>query len=441
MSGSQKYIGAISSLFVAVCVLGVSVSPLSAEQRPEIQTGDESARGLTLPEVLSLTEAHNEEWEISELAIRRSQAARREALAGLLPQLNFLAGVTKQAESNVGGNVVRKGFDWNTGLTASVMLFDGARYPNYSRAGDLVEVSKAEASWRRHTLLMEAEQSFYVLAAAQREVEIAEKTVELRQAYLERAEAMLAADLAIGLDTARARTDLLEAQQRVLEAQISVGNASDALSVLIGRDSKTLILAELPAFEMETPPATAKTSQLLERADFVAQEYALQAAKRGKTAIWWSFLPRLELRASLSQGPTTLFNPEGTAWSTSLVLGWLLYDGGARYARLDIADTDIRERELVIERNLRSASAQLSNALRDWQLTTAALSVAAEQVKSAQEAYDVADARFQAGLATSIEVTDASQALFRAEMTLNQTQLRAMLTTSRYRYLEAIEIP
>ncbi len=440
MSGS-KYIGVISSLFVAVCALGVSVSPLSAEDKPSFEAGNGSVRGLTLPEVLSLTEENNEEWELSELAIRRSQAARREALAGLLPQLSFAAGVTKQAEAVLDGRVVRRGVDWNAGLTASVVLFDGARYPGYSRAGDLVEVSKAEASWRRHTLRMEAEQSFYVLASAQREVEIAKKTVELRQAYLERAQAMLDADLAISLDIARARTDLLEAQQRVLEAQISVGNASDSLAVLIGSNARTLISADSPEFKMESPPTTAENSKLLERADFVGQAAALQAAKRGKTAIWMSFLPRLELRANLGQAAATTFNPAGTNWSTTLALNWLLYDGGARYARLDIADTEIRERELMIERNLRSANAQLSNALRDWQLTAAALSVAGEQVKSAQEAYDVAEARFQAGLATSIEVTDASQALFRAEMALNQTQLRAMLSTSRYRYFEAIEIP
>lgn len=440
MSGS-KYIGVMGGLLVAVCAFGVSESAVFAQQKPVVEAGSASARGLTLSEVLTLTEANNEEWELSELAIRRSQAMRREALAGLLPQLNLSAGVTRQAESSVGGNVVRKGFDWNTGLTASVMLFDGARYPSYSRAGDMVDVSKAEASWRRHTLLMEAEQSFYVLASAQREVAIAQKTVELRQAYLERAEAMLAADLAIGLDTARARTDLLEAQQRVLEAQISVGNASDALAILIGSKPDALLEAELTDFVMESPPGSAETSRLMERADFVSQKYALKAAERGKSAVWWSFLPRVELRAGLSQGPTTLFNPTGSAWSLSLAANWLLYDGGTRYARLELADVEIRERELGIERSLRTASAQLSNALRDWQLTAAALSVAEEQVKSAQEAYDVAEARFQAGLATSIEVTDASQALFRAEMALNQTELRAMLTTSRYRYLEAIESP
>lgn len=443
MSGS-KNTRVISLVLVAICVLAAPVVSVSGEQMPEAEQGSEPrVMRLTLAEVLELTETHNEEWELAELAIRRSQAARREALAGLLPQLNLSAGVTRQGgdESRVGDTVIRQRYDWSTGLAASIMLFDGARYPQYARAGDLVEVSKAEASWRRHLLKMEAEQAFYVLASGQREVAIANKTVELRQAYLERAEAMLGADLAISLDVARARTDLLEAQQRVLEARITVGNASDSLAVLVGVDPEILILADSGDFAVEAPPAEADASLLLERADFLGQSYSLEAAQRAKSAIWWSFLPRLELRANVNQGPTTLFNPNGTAWSMSLALNWLLYDGGARYARLDLADTDIRERELVMERNLRSASAQLSSALRDWQLTVSALTVAEEQVASAQEAYEVAEARFEAGLATSIEVTDASQALFRAEIALNQTQLRAMLTSSRYRYLEAIEVP
>ncbi|MBA2663895.1 MAG: TolC family protein [Bradymonadaceae bacterium] len=389
-----------------------------------------------------LVEAHNEEWELTELQIRRSQAARREARAALLPQLSASASVTRNGgveESVVAGQIVRQRYDWGTGLSASIVLFDGPRYPLYSRSGELVELSRVEASWRRHVLRLETEQTFYVLAASQREVEIAQQAVELRQAYLERAEAMLAADMAIGLDVARARTELLEAQQRVLEARANLGNASDSLSVLIGHADSRALVARLPEFAAQTPPDVAR-GQLADRADFVAQSHAIAAARYAHDAIWWGLLPRLDLRADWRVGQASVFNPEGTAWSMTLALTWLLYDGGARYARADAAQVEIRERTLVLERSVRRANAELTTALRDWQLAVASIAVANEQILAATEAYEVAQARFESGLATSIEVIDASQALFRAEMARNQTQLRALLATSRYRYLEAIDL-
>src|SRR5690606_19628666 len=96
MSGS-KNTRVISLVLVAICVLAAPVVSVSGEQMPEAEQGSEPrVMRLTLAEVLELTETNNEEWELAELAIRRSQAARREALAGLLPQLNLSAGVTRQ---------------------------------------------------------------------------------------------------------------------------------------------------------------------------------------------------------------------------------------------------------------------------------------------------------------------------------------------------------
>jgi len=76
--------------------------------------------------------------------------------------------------------------------------------------------------------------------------------------------------------------------------------------------------------------------------------------------------------------------------------------------------------------------------LRNWQTAFEAISVAEENVVVAREAYDMAVARFEAGLATSIEVNDASEELLRAERELVSTQLENRLAASQYRYVTGI---
>ena len=416
-------------------------SPLGAQTQPPELPSSEIIE-IELAEVLERVQVYNEDWEIARLQIDRSRAARREALAALLPQVSVGASVTRNLGETIeiDGRVIRPDFDWGLSGVASVTLFDGPSYPRLRQADIVIELSEAETRWRHHLLNLEAEQAFYTLVASQREVEIAEVAVELRGAYLEQAQALLGAGMAISLDVARARTQVLEARQVLLEASAALGNASDALTVLLGYEPTTRLSAMLAEVGEVEPPQPANWTDLPERSDFVAQQRHIDAVYQARRGIYWSFFPRVDLRLNANQGPSSLFNPAGRNVAATLALSWVLYDGGARYARLDAGQADILQRELTLERNVRVANAEMTRALRDWQTSVEAIEVAQEQVETANEAYEITRARFESGLATSLEVTDASQALFRAELGLNQVRLRARLAESRYRYLEGTQL-
>lgn len=416
-------------------------SPLIAQTQPS-EPDSTGTVELELAEVLERVQLYNEDWEIARLQIERSRAARREALAALLPQVSVGASVTRNLGESIeiDGRVIRPDFDWGLSGVASITLFDGPSYPRLRQADIFIELSEAETRWRHHLLSLEAEQAFYTLVASQREVEIAEVAVELRGAYLEQAEALLGAGMAISLDVARARTQVLEARQVLLEAGAALGNASDALTVLLGFDPNTRLVAKLAEVDEVNPPERANWTDLPERSDFIAQQRNIEAAQQARRGIYWSFFPRIDFRLNANQGPASLFNPAGRNVAATVALSWLLYDGGARTARLDAAQAEILQRELTLDRNVRVASAEMTRALRDWQTSVEAIEVAQEQVETANEAYEITRARFESGLATSLEVTDASQALFRAELGLNQVRLRARLAESRYGYLEGTQM-
>ncbi|MFU8804033.1 MAG: TolC family protein [Bradymonadaceae bacterium] len=412
-------------------------SPLAAQEMSPV----EGAVQIELFEALERVQTHNEDWEIARLQIDRSRAARREALAALLPQLSVSGSVTRNLGDEVAieGRVIRQQYDWGVSALASVTLFDGPRYPQLAQADSMIELAEAETRWRHHILTLEAEQAFYTLAATQREVEIAQVAVELRDAYLQQAQALLEAGMAISLDVARARTQVLEARQVLLEAEAARGNASDSLSVLLGYEPTTRLRAQLAEFEELEAPTDAVLTELPERDDFIAQQRLIDASYHARRAIWWGILPRVDFRLTGTQGPASLFNPEGRNVAATVAFSWLLYDGGARYARMDAAQAQILERELALDRNVRMASAEMTRALREWQTAVEAIDVAQDQIETAMEAYEITRARFDSGLATSLEVTDASQALFRAELGLNQVRLRARLAESRYRYLDGTQ--
>lgn len=379
----------------------------------------------------------NEDFRIAEARIERAQALRREALSGLLPQVGLgLTATINGQEIVLQERVVTPRFDWGGSAYASIMIFDGRQYPTYSEAGLQVEAIEKQAQWTRHILGYEVEQAFYALAAAERELEIAENAVNLRRAYADRAKALAEQGVAIPLDAARAESQVLVAEQTVLAARARLGNQADQLAILLGQEPGVGLRVDATKETRPTPPDGLEGTA--NRRDLETEAILIEALKKREDAIWWSLLPSLELRTTGRVGPQSLSNPDNFLWAVSLNLNWLLYDGGARFARARAISAETEIATLELASNERRVKGAYAGALRDWKAAFEAIRVASRNLEVSRSAYEMATARFDAGLATSIEVTEASDELFRAELTLVQTELAADLAASRYRFARGV---
>ena len=394
---------------------------------------------VTLQEVLEEVPQRYESWEITEQQIRQSQAARREVLGALLPQVNVSGSVNRGPEVEVGGSTVQRRYNWGVTATGSIALFNGPRYFDLWQAEAMLRATEEGVAWQRHLILLEAELAYYTLAAAQRGVEIAESAIDLRREYLAQAEALVDAGMAVRLDVSRARSQILEAEQALLEAEVILGDAAANLAYLMGRERDAMLRADLDP-EVAVPPVPEAIAEISEeRVDLQGRRSAIEATELQRRGIWWGLAPTLSFQVQQQLGPSTLFNPDGATFTMGLQASWNLYDGGARYARVDQAVARIREQELQLEQELRRANTQREQALRQWRQAEAAIAVAQEQVEVARETFEMVSARFESGLATSLEVSDASQELLRAELRLNQIRLQSRLAEVQYRYMDEVE--
>jgi outer membrane protein TolC len=102
-------------------------------------------------------------------------------------------------------------------------------------------------------------------------------------------------------------------------------------------------------------------------------------------------------------------------WEINLTLQWSLFDGGNRIARrrearslLDAAQASIRAVELDIARQVEQAAIAVQEA--DERIQAAQVAVV-----SAVENFRLAQGRFDAGVGTILELTDAQLALTQAQ--------------------------
>jgi outer membrane protein TolC len=240
----------------------------------------------------------------------------------------------------------------------------------------------------------------------------------------------------VRLDVERARAQLLEAEQDLLEARALLGNSDDALGALLAVETRVELRAQLDESELGEPPASAPLESVQRRADFEATQREISAIELNKRAVWWSFLPIVDLSADARTGPVSAFsNPDGFTWSMTLSATWLLYDGGVRFAQIDQLEAQVKEESLQYQSDLRQARVGVREALRDWRTAVSAVEVVRQQVEASRQAYETAQERFEQGLGTNIDVIQASEALFRAETTLNQRVFDARTAAAEYWYL------
>jgi outer membrane protein TolC len=409
---------------------------LHAQTAPQ---AEQSARLISLEDARAQAIQRNETWQIVQTRIERSQAERRVALAGLLPLANVTAQGLRGPEVKLGDRVFQPAFNWNAQAALTVPLLDLPALATYWQSGELIAQQEHLASWQRQLLLLELEQAYFTLVSAQQEIEIAERTRDLREVYVERAEALVQAQVAVPIDVARAKTDLLQAEQAVVEARVAQANAGDALASLMGEQpgsswKATVELREAPVY------AQTQTRSLVQRADFAAQTSQLSSLDYAEDSQWYALIPQLDLGASARFGPATVSNPNGYIWSVSLSFSWALYDGGARYARAESIRAQQREIRLARDQSMRQASVEITRAEREWQAAGAQILLTEEQVGLAQQSLDLAKQRFEQGVASSLEINDANGALFTAEIAHNRAVLRAKLASIRVRYLkEAVD--
>ncbi len=437
-----RYQGWGPASLVMVC-LCLAATPARAQQQSQA-----SEPPLTFEELAERARAEsNVRTEVWRARLGQARARQQAARAALLPQVRVDATGTRNGQQiEVGGRVFQPQYNWSANGNASVTIFDGSIYPTYTRSKVLVDQTELQNEWLARSLSFEIEQAALLLLAAEQSVVITEETIALRQEDVAQAKALVAAQSAVPIDVARAQAQLLIAERALLDAQQNVADAAAALEILLGEspDASVTIagaLGERAALGDEDLLDLKALQQLERRPDVRALNLGVEVTELAYDSVWWSLFPQLSLSANGIFGPQTISNPDGFFWSVSLNASWLIYDGGARYARLDELDEQVRELEASRRVAILEALDEVGQVRREWETSSSRVQVAQRQVDVAERALVLARRRFEAGVATSLEVRDASQDLFNAELDLNAATLALAAAKARARYLlEALEM-
>lgn len=402
------------------------------------------ALALSLDEAWTLAERNGE--EASMLLEQQKQAGliRTQAWAALSPKLsvggNFTLNERETAldfsksfppevldliEAATGSppsfgepTVINKKSYFDANITVVQPLFSGKAVPGLIGANALVSASEAQydaglaglrygvasAYWGT-VLAQEAEKlSVESVALSKRHADTARRLVEAGNAT---PQAVLQADIAV----ARAERDLLGATARRSKAEL-------ALRQLVERiELGTLERPEPRAVTYESVDAAMERA-LARRPDLIAATRQLEAARAGQTASVLGWLPNVDGRFTEAWTENTGFSGEENTWILGVSASWTLWDGGFRVADNAKTASQLRQAEAAAEKAREDAMVEVQGAWEEHARAKAAHATAERELALANENLRLAEAAFQAGASTVLDLDTARVSRDAARLTV-----------------------
>jgi len=309
------------------------------------------------------------------------------------------------------------------GVVIDQLITDSGRTPSLVASARLTAQSVTQTSQAtRYDILLDVNHSYFEVLRAQATVKVAVETVAARQLLSQQVTELARNDLKSQLDVSFAEVNVSEAKLLLLRAQDSVQQAVAMLGRALGTDQNANYqLADEPL--PEAPPAAADTlvaQAFTNRPEIASLQSARNAAYKFYDAERDLSRPTVSAVAvagflPLIVNPTNTAIPaeyEGVGINVSIpVFNGHLFSARreAAYQHALEADQNLRNEQERVARDVRVAWATAKDSYQR-------IDVTAQFLRQASLALDLAQGRYNLGLSSIVELTQAQLNLTQAEI-------------------------
>lgn len=379
--------------------------------------------GLDLPALESLCLDYS---PLIKQALAQRDAARARATqadSGFWPQLDASAGISNIRNQRNSSEQSQHSRDVSLNLTQKI--FDYSLWFGSKSAGLQSMAYDEQVRSVHNDVLSQLRQAYFAVQMADKLLQVALEMHKDTEAFRDRARILMQSGILPQLDLARAEYDLAEAARLVIEARSALRKNQARLALVVGLDSvynsaltgQALARQEVAGLdERELVNLALKFRPELMQFDYMAQaaEAAIEEARGGH-------FPVLSFQGNL--GRSGDYDLEREVYSYGLYLDIPLFQGFKVYGSI----LEYQALHRLALQNLNqmrlSVREQTHVAFQDLEEAYAKVQVSLSQVQTAEENWRLMESRYQAGLATPLELSEARTNRFSAMATLASDQM------------------
>ena len=363
--------------------------------------------------------------------VRQTQAQASQARAALLPNIDASVGQQNRTQNlealGLGLNFPTNPFftfpkfigpfnTFDARVTARQAVFDWSLIRRFQASRTGIGLAEAERTDAEDRVTSDVARAYLTALRSEAALAAAQADVDMSRALVSLAESQKRAGTGTGIEITRARVQLADGEQRLLLARNErTGAYLQLLRVIgVGLETPAELTEQMALVPVQAPtPAQALELALQSRADWLAQQKRLDAARLSYSSVKSERLPSVAVFGDYGSSGTSINNSLATR-TYGFTVRVPVFDGGARDARRAQSSSQLRQEEV------RSGDLRAQIEL-DIRLALDNLASAEDQVKTADEGLALAESelaqarrRYEAGVSIGLEVTDAQARLERA---------------------------
>lgn len=388
---------------------------------------------LTLQEAEDIALKNHPQLSAAQLTARAAQMVQTEVGAARLPNFSLnLSGAQASDEARIGAGglnnplILSRGA---TGFSLNQMLFDFGRTNSLVKSAQYrAEAFEQTAEATRAQIILQVDRAYFTALRAQAVLKVAEQTIAARNAVADQVEALRASGLKSGLDVSVTSYNLAEAKLLRARSKNDLKAAFADLSAALGsRDEQTFELVEeaLPVIELPDQSEMIKGA-MSKRPDLRALQFERDSARqflKAEKALKLPSVTGIWSAGWIPFGDSSRIPNKYNAAGFSINIP--IFNGRLYQARE--AEAEFKAR--AVEQNLKDVENRVTRDVRiAWLgLNTAheRIGLSAQLLSKAKEALDLAQERYNMGLSSIVELSQAQ---------LNVTVAEIESANAKYEY-------
>jgi len=380
---------------------------------------------LTLVDAIDRGLQRNLALLLGEQRIRAARGARWEALSELLPNVSFKLSETRQklnleafGFTSISGfpdipaivgpfNV----FDARAQLTDTLFAFNS--YEKVRAEQARIDAARFSVQDSRDVVVLVSGALYLRAVAEQSRIDAARAQLDTARALLELAQDRKKAGLVPSVDVLRADVERARREQETITAEVRFAKAKLALARAIG-----LPLGQQFRLADRVPYSPARIRTLEEalqtayenRSDWKSAAARLRVAERARRAASGEWLPSLDVWGDYGALGATAGSAR-TTYTLGAAIRVPLFNGGKTIGKVLQADAALEVERAALEDLRARVRYEVESALLDMKAAQDRVTVAEQAMLLAREELTQAQDRFQAGVASNIDVVQAQESL------------------------------
>ena len=392
----------------------------------------QSAMALTLADAEKLAIQNNPQFAVAQLNAQAEHEVPLQYRAGLLPTVNgAVTGVGADSGSRLAAGALNNPVVYNrlgTGLLVNQLITD------FGRTGSLIASANLRAQAQdqvtetaRADILVATVRAYFAVLRANAVLQVAQQTVSARQLVSDQITALFNSQLKSQLDVSFANVNLADAQLLLSQAQNDLKSAEASLAAAIGLPAQvTFSLSEetvpgaLP--DQVDPFIQQALEDRPELKDLRLQQSAAERFAKAEHALNYPTIGVAGAAGFVPAGETAV---PGRYGALGMNVNIPVFNGGLFHAR----QTEAELRAQAATQRVNDLSNRITRDVRQAYLNARTaferMGLTAQLLQQAQLALDLAQGRYDLGLSSIIELSQAQ---------LNLTSAQIANTSAKYDY-------